>query len=108
MPSLCTINTGPHTRSHNPISAQINEGHIEMSRVMRQLTLPLTFTVLNKQSPSAEQKEPKNNKHIHPSSGIKDKGGDTLGALRNRWRIQLAAAELGGRRISGDSDELKQ
>ncbi len=69
------VHTNP--RQYNPISAQINEGHIEMSRVMRQLTLPLTFTVLNKQSPSAEQKEPKNNKHIHASSGIK---------TRQRWR----------------------
>jgi len=50
--ALCAHHKQAHThihtnpRQHNPISAQINEGHIEMSWVMRQLTHPLTFTPL--------------------------------------------------------------
>lgn len=114
---VCTINTGPHThihtnpRQHNPISAQINEGHIEMSWVMRQLTLPLTFTPLLLINKSFCRTK-KTTRKFSSSSAIKDRGGEWLWALRKGWRIQFGerqglAAELREGRMPGDSDELK-
>lgn len=117
MPWVCNVKTQARThihtnpRQHNPISAQINEGHIEMSWLMRQLTLPLTFTPLLLINKSFRRTK-KNNEEIlplHQQSKIEAKSDSEL---RKGWRIQFGerqglAAELREGRMPGDSDELK-